>query len=76
MEMDSLPNRLANTEVYKWTPFGRRFIDVEVSDESGQVLGGIETKFGDSPYTVMQQWKDMWLQYFQGYRVNVLRYPG
>jgi RHS repeat-associated protein len=75
-EMDSLPNRVANTEVYKWTPFGRRFIDVEVSDESGQVLGGIETKFGDSPYTVLQEWKDMWLQYFQGYRVNVLRYPG
>jgi RHS repeat-associated protein len=76
VQFDQMPNRMASTEVTKFTPFGRRVIDVEVSDANGKVLGGIETKFGNSPYTVMQQWKDMWLQYFQSYRVNVLRYPG
>jgi hypothetical protein len=76
VQMDQLPNRMATTEVYKPTPFGKRFIDVEVSDSSGNVLGGIETKFGNAPYTVTQRLKDMWLYRMQGYRVNVLEYPG
>jgi hypothetical protein len=38
--IDQMPNRMATTEVYKRTPFGARFIDVEVSDGSNNVLGG------------------------------------
>lgn len=34
--------RDVSTEVYKSTPFGKRFIDIEVSKD-GQVLGSIET---------------------------------
>jgi hypothetical protein len=74
--MDQIPNRMADPEVFKSTPFGARFIDGEVSDRSGNVLGGIETKFGNSPYTAAQRAKDAWLYLTQGYRVNVLRYPG
>lgn len=75
-EFDQMPNRMADIEVTKMTPFGLRRVDVEVSDGNGQVLGGIETKFAGSPYTVMQQWKDMWLWYTQGYRVDLVRYAG
>ncbi len=60
------------TEVYKRTPFGPRFIDIEVS-ESGTVLGGIETKAGDSPYTTAQRIKDWWLETFENYRVDLVR---
>lgn len=49
------------TEVYKWTPLGRRFIDIEVS-RGGEILGGIETKLGSSSYTAAQEFKDMWLR--------------
>lgn len=59
------------TEVYKATPFGKRFIDVEVS-KGGQVLGGVETKVGSSRYTPLQQLKDWWLK-TEGYIVNVVR---
>jgi RHS repeat-associated protein len=76
IKMDSMPNRMADIEVTKSTPFGVRRIDVEVSDANGRVLGGIETKFGNSPYTAMQRLKDAWLWYMEGYRVNVLRYAG
>ena len=66
--------RQVTKEVYKWTPFGKRFIDIEVSLE-GQVLGGIETKLGNSAYGVWQRLKDMWLAHFQDYIVNVVRGP-
>lgn len=61
------------TEVYKRTPFGRRYIDIEVS-RAGRVLGGIETKVGRSRYTPAQRAKDryLWLRY--RYRVNVVRW--
>jgi len=62
------------TEVYKSTPFGRRFIDLEVSGH-GQVLGGIETKLGSSPYTPAQRAKDSWLWLMDGYRVDLVRKP-
>jgi len=65
--------RQVETEVYKTTPFGGRFIDIEVSMD-GQVLGGIETKLGDSRYLPSQQAKDMWLK-LNGYPVNVVRGP-
>jgi hypothetical protein len=60
------------TEVYKWTIFGARYIDIEVA-KAGVVLGGIETKFGSSSYTAAQQAKDAWLNLIQGYVVNVVR---
>ena len=60
------------TEVVKKTPFGVRRIDVEVSDASGTVLGGIETKVGGSRYTASQRTKDAWLQ-MQGYIVDLMR---
>jgi hypothetical protein len=62
------------TEVYKSTPFGRRFIDIEVS-QNGQVLGGIETKLGGSRYTPAQRAKDAWLWLTERYRVDVVRGP-
>jgi hypothetical protein len=60
------------TEVYKPTPFGKRFMDIEVS-MNGKVLGGVETKVGSSRYTWQQQLKDWWLNNAQGYIVNVAR---
>jgi RHS repeat-associated protein len=59
------------TEVGKRTPFGRRVIDIEVS-RGGRLLGGIETKTGNSPHTVWQQAKDAWLR-LTGYFVDVVR---
>jgi hypothetical protein len=61
------------TEVSKWTPFGRRFIDIEVRHE-GRLLGGIETKTGNSLYTASQRVKDWWLRTFQGYEVQLVRH--
>lgn len=61
------------TEVGKRTPFGRRVIDIEVS-RAGKVLGGIETKTGNSPHTTWQQAKDAWLR-LNGYFVDVTRKP-
>jgi RHS repeat-associated protein len=58
-------------EVVKQTPFGRRVIDVEVS-QGGKVLGGVETKVGESRYLPSQRAKDEWLRQ-QGYPVNVVR---
>jgi hypothetical protein len=77
---DELASRLSqagrevSTEVYKRTPFGKRFIDIEVS-RNGTVLGGIETKVGSSRYLPLQQLKDWWLKNIEGYPVNVARQP-
>jgi len=60
------------TEVYKRTPFGKRVIDIEVSQD-GRVLGGIETKVGSSRYTPLQRLKDAWLRLVENYPVNVVR---
>lgn len=59
-------------EVHKWTPFGKRFIDIEVG-MNGTILGGIETKAGGSRYTTGQRIKDWWLRTFEGYTVVVVR---
>jgi RHS repeat-associated protein len=59
-------------EVLKGTPFGKRFIDIEVW-EDGRLLGGIECKAGCSRYTKLQQLKDWWLKDAEGYVVNVAR---
>jgi hypothetical protein len=54
------------------TPFGDRRIDIQVSMD-GKVLGGIETKTGNSRYTTSQRVKDWWLRTFENYIVNVVR---
>jgi len=59
------------TEVYKGTPLGRRFIDIEVS-KGGQILGGVETKVGGAIYNSGQRAKDAYLR-LQGYIVTVVR---
>jgi len=59
-------------EVVKKTPFGKRVIDIEVSND-GKILGGIETKAGRSRYKPSQRSKDKWLQQFEDYPVNVVR---
>jgi hypothetical protein len=59
------------TEVTKQTPFGRRVIDIEVS-RNGKVLGGVETKTGNSRYQSSQRAKDEWLRQ-DGYPVDLLR---
>jgi hypothetical protein len=58
-------------EVGKETPFGRRVVDIEVSD-GGKVLGGVETKVGSSRYLPSQRAKVEWLRW-NGYPVNVVR---
>ncbi len=60
------------TEVYKKTPFGKRFIDIEVSKD-GKILGGIETKVGSSRYTPLQRLKDTYLRIVNDYSVTVVR---
>ncbi len=50
--------RDVSIEVYKKTPFGKRFIDIEVS-MGEKVLGGIETKVGGSQYNTLQRLKDL-----------------
>ncbi len=61
-------------EVYKKTPFGKRYMDIEVS-KNGKVLGGIETKVGGSRYLPAQRAKDNWLRIMEGYKVNVIGKP-
>jgi len=66
--------REAETEVCKWTPFGKRFIDIEVS-KAGEVLGGIETKPGASRYTPSQRAKDEHLWRVMKYLEDLVRGP-
>lgn len=63
----------ARTEVEKDTPFGPRFIDVEVGPVDDP-LGGIEAKEGNSRYKPDQRSKDEWLRR-QKYPVHLLRKP-
>ncbi|WP_051881888.1 RHS repeat-associated core domain-containing protein [Chryseobacterium soli] len=64
--------RTVSTEVYKKTPYGKRFMDIEVRNSDGEVLGGIETKVGSSRYHTLQRLKDDWLRN-NGYPVQVVR---
>jgi hypothetical protein len=59
--------------ITKDTPFGKRFIDIEIRDGSGRPIGGIEAKAGNSRYTREQRSKDKWLRLTQNYIVNVVR---
>ncbi|MBD1432698.1 hypothetical protein H8B06_07675 [Sphingobacterium sp. DN00404] len=65
--------RVVNTEVYKWTPFGKRYMDLDVW-HNGVNLGGIETKVGGSRYLPLQKLKDAWLG-ANGYPVQLVRKP-
>ena len=65
--------RTVRTEAYKWTPFGKRFIDIDVR-LNGVKLGGIETKVGSSRYLPLQKLKDAWLG-ANGYPVQLVRKP-
>ena len=60
-------------EVYKDTPYGKRYIDVEIRDSQGKPIGGIETKLGNARYDPDQRRKDEWLLENQKYKVNVAR---
>ncbi|MBP6448323.1 MAG: hypothetical protein KA341_16090, partial [Saprospiraceae bacterium] len=62
-------------EVFKRTPFGKRFIDIEVS-HNGRLLGGVETKLGRARYDVTQRAKDLYLEKVKGYKVTVIRKSG
>lgn len=66
--------RTVNTEVFKKTPFGPRYMDLDVW-HNGVNLGGIETKVGGSRYLPLQRLKDAWLG-ANGYPVNLVRKPG
>ena len=65
--------RTVSKEVYKSTPFGARFMDLEISNSKGTILGGVETKVGGSPYTLSQRAKDYYLKTVHNYPVNVIR---
>ena len=60
------------TEVFKRTPFGKRYIDIEVT-KGGRVLGGIEAKYGSSRYLPLQRLKDAWLLKVGNYPVTIVR---
>ena len=63
--------REVHIEVTKKTPFGRRFMDIEIR-ANGVPIGGIEAKTGNSRYTPSQRAKDEWLG-MNGYPVNLAR---
>jgi RHS repeat-associated protein len=70
----TLAGREVRRGVVKWTPFGRRVIDIEVRLD-GQLLGGVECKLGNSRYHLAQRVKDWWLRTHRQYIVNVARKP-
>jgi len=63
--------REVTTEVFKKTPYGKRFMDIEVIMPNGKPAG-IETKVGGSRYHTLQRLKDDWLR-DNGYPVQVVR---
>ena len=65
--------RTVYTEAYKSTPFGKRYMDIDVW-YNGVNLGGIETKIGSSRYLPLQRLKDFWLD-ANGYPVQLVRKP-
>ncbi|PTT36045.1 hypothetical protein DBR28_11470 [Chryseobacterium sp. HMWF028] len=63
--------REVTTEAFKKTPYGKRFMDIEVIMPNGKPAG-IETKVGGSRYHTLQRLKDDWLR-DNGYPVQVVR---
>lgn len=44
-----------------------------LASPDGTILGGIETKFGNSRYLSSQRAKDNWLYMMENYPINVVR---
>ncbi len=65
---------LVTTEEYFATPLGKRFLDVVVWNEWGELVGGVETKAGASPY-ITQLLKDEWLMLRYNFPIFEYRYP-
>jgi len=64
---------IVKTEIYKRTPFGARYIDIEIWEPGAtKALGGVEAKVGGSRYAPLQRLKDLWLA-TQGYQVVLSR---
>ncbi|UZT99167.1 type IV secretion protein Rhs [Chryseobacterium fluminis] len=63
--------KVVKTEVYKKTPYGKRYMDIQVKMPNGK-SAGIETKVGGSRYHTLQKLKDDWLR-ANGYPVQVVR---
>jgi RHS repeat-associated protein len=64
---------IVKTEVYKRTPFGARYIDIEIWEPGAtKALGGVEAKVGGGRYTPLQRLKDLWLA-TQSYQVVLSR---
>jgi RHS repeat-associated protein len=66
--------RDVNIDEYFWTPFGKRYVDIDVW-HNGVRLGGIEVKTGGSHYLPHQRAKDMWLRVWRRYPVQLVRLP-
>jgi len=64
--------REVEIEVYKPTPYGKRYMDIDVW-MNGENLGGIEAKVGRFRYTWAQRLKDWWLKNAMNYTVHVVR---
>jgi hypothetical protein len=65
-----------NVEIERYfrTPFGGRWIDIDVW-YNGVNLGGKEVKTGGSRYHFIQQWKDAWILWKHDYIINLVRFP-
>ncbi len=59
--------------VYRMTPFGKRFIDILVS-KGDKVLGAIEVKTGGSRYTAIQRAKDLSIRINDGITTTLVRF--
>jgi hypothetical protein len=66
--------RDVNKDKYFPTPFGKRYVDIDVW-HNGLQMGGIEVKAGGSRYLPHQRAKDFWLWVSRGYKVQLVRLP-
>jgi RHS repeat-associated protein len=66
--------RDVNKDKYFPTPFGKRYVDIDVW-HNGLQMGGIEVKTGGSRYLPHQRAKDFWLWVSRGYKVQLVRLP-
>lgn len=63
--------RQVELNVYRWTPFGKRFYDIAVY-HNGKLLGYIEAKTGNSSYTALQGLKE-WVEVEYGIQTQLVR---
>jgi len=64
---------IVQTERYVRTPYGKRYIDIVVTNSNGDPLVGFETKLGKSRYHALQRLKDNWIYAKLGWMVNLVR---